>query len=356
MSTLVKLDRLEKSYGETRVIDGLTLEIQPSEFFSLLGPSGCGKTTTLRLIAGFETPDRGKIQFDIRDVTFLPPHKRKVGMVFQNYALFPHMNVGQNIAFGLKNQGMSVETIREKVEEMLQLVALSGYEARPVDQLSGGQQQRVALARALAIEPAILLLDEPLSNLDARLRIETRSQLRRVIRQTCSTAIYVTHDRDEALALSDRIGLLNAGRLEQIGTPEQLYQKPQTSFVSQFLGHTNIVSAAVEGRRDNETLVRFREAPEVVLWIPGTVPTTNTECKVVLRPESLRLHNGAGDNGQPCAPVIVREFEYRGNSYRYTIRLGGLNLEVDYPADRGRFVYEKPYIMFDPSRHQLLPK
>ena len=217
------------------------ISVRDGEFLTLLGPSGCGKTTTLRIIAGLERPDTGKVLFSGRDVTELRPYERNIGIVFQDYALFPHMTVFKNIAFGLEMRGLPKEEIRRKVEWALELVGLSGFENRYPEQLSGGQQQRVALARALVIEPEVLLLDEPLSNLDAKIRERLRSEIRRIQRELGITTIYVTHDQEEAMAISDRIAVMNVGRIEQVGEPLELYYRPRTEFVARFLGTSNIV-------------------------------------------------------------------------------------------------------------------
>ncbi len=239
----VRLQQVSKHYGAVTAIEEISLEVQEGEFFSLLGPSGCGKTTTLRIIAGFEEPDSGSVWFDDREVTREPVQKRNVGMVFQNYALFAHMTVGENIAFGLRARKIEKSEISAHVKRALQLVDLSGLEERPVTQLSGGQQQRVALARALVIEPQILLLDEPLSNLDAKLRQETREQLRSLQRKLGITTFYVTHDQEEALTQSDRLAILFQGRVAQIGSPRQVYDHPKSREVMAFLGKTNFLVA-----------------------------------------------------------------------------------------------------------------
>ena len=231
----VRLDSITRRYAEGGGIEDFTCSIEQGEFFALLGPSGCGKTTTLRTIAGLETPDSGRVYFDGIDVTALPPERRRAAMVFQNYALFPHMNVFDNVAFGPRAQKMPRPDIAARVEEALGYVQLDGLERRPVTGLSGGQQQRVALARALAVHPAILLLDEPLSNLDAELRHATRQQLTALQRKLGITAIYVTHDQEEALEMADRIAVLRDGRCEQIGTPKEVLHSPATAFVETFL-------------------------------------------------------------------------------------------------------------------------
>lgn len=241
----VKLEKVTKRFGEIVAADNITLEIKHGEFFTFLGPSGCGKTTTLRIIAGLEVPDFGKVFFNGKDVTNEPPYKRNTGMVFQNYALWPHMTVYDNIAYGLKIRKLPKEEIRRKVYEILELVKLKGLEKRYPTQLSGGQQQRVALARALIIEPAVLLLDEPLSNLDAKLRIEMREEIKRIQKKLGITTIYVTHDQEEAMVISDRLAVMNQGKIMQVGVPKELYKHPKNLFVASFLGRCTIISGKV---------------------------------------------------------------------------------------------------------------
>src|SRR5437588_2697246 len=243
---LVSLKSISKRFGATAAVDNVSVAVQRGEFFGLLGPSGCGKTTTLRIIAGLETPDTGSVEFDGREITNLPPEHRGFGMVFQNYALFPHLNVFENVAFGLRaRRGTTSDqiTTSDRVNQALDLVQLSGFEKRRVDQLSGGQQQRVAIARAIAIEPSLLLFDEPLSNLDVALRKETRSELRALVRRLNLTAVYVTHDQEEAFALCDRIAVMVGGRILQIGKPRELYEQPAEISVARFLGRNNVIRA-----------------------------------------------------------------------------------------------------------------
>ncbi|MEM3433994.1 MAG: ABC transporter ATP-binding protein, partial [Candidatus Methanomethyliaceae archaeon] len=236
MKTDVRLESVTKRFGAVVAIDNLNLDVQPGELLTLLGPSGCGKTTVLRLIAGFYTPETGRVLIGGIEVTRVPANKRHTAMVFQSYALFPHMNVWHNIAYGLKIRKIKREEIVKKVNNMLELIGLCGLEKRFPHQLSGGQQQRVALARALVVEPKVLLLDEPLSNLDAKLRVETRGYIRQLQKSVGITSIYVTHDQAEALAISDRIAVLNSGRLQQLGAPEEIYRHPKNVFVAEFIG------------------------------------------------------------------------------------------------------------------------
>ncbi|MCW5750052.1 MAG: ABC transporter ATP-binding protein [Alphaproteobacteria bacterium] len=237
----IHLDGVSKTYdGRVLAVDDVTLHVNPGEFFSLLGPSGCGKTTTLRMIAGFETVDRGRIHVGGQDITDMPVHKREMGMVFQSYALFPHRTVTENVAFGLRMRGLARAEIAERVRAALELVALTGFEDRRPGQLSGGQQQRVALARAIVIRPRVLLCDEPLGALDRKLRQQMQFELKQLQKELGLTLVFVTHDQDEALAMSDRIAVMNAGRIDQIGTPGEIYERPQTRFVADFIGEINL--------------------------------------------------------------------------------------------------------------------
>src|SRR5215510_2613568 len=249
---LLSLRNISRSFGSTRAVADVSLDVNQGEFFGLLGPSGCGKTTTLRMIAGLEKPDAGSIEFQNEDITNLPPERRGFGMVFQNYALFPHLNVFENVAFGLRARHKSKEEMNERVNSALELVQLPGYGKRAVDELSGGQQQRVAIARAIAIEPVLLLFDEPLSNLDVSLREETRSELRELVTRLGLTAVYVTHDQEEAFALCDRIAVMVRGEILQIGSPRELYEVPRSLAVASFLGRHNFIKAMRVSRMKEE--------------------------------------------------------------------------------------------------------
>src|SRR5699024_9215490 len=253
----VGLEIITRIYGGTTPsVDDVSLTVGDGEFFTLLGPSGCGKSTTLRMIAGFIQPTSGTIRFGEREVTSLPPHKRDTGMVFQNYALFPHMDVTGNVAYGLSMRHVAKAEKTKRVTEALDIVGLGGYSDRRIDQLSGGQQQRVALARALVIQPSVLLLDEPLSNLDAKLREETRAQIRQIQKRAGTTSVYVTHDQSEAMAMSDRIAVMNAGVLHQVGAPREIYRRPTTSFVARFIGRSNVLLGTVEETGAEQIAVR----------------------------------------------------------------------------------------------------
>lgn len=240
LENIIELKNLSKRYDDNQVLDNLSLDIKKNEFLTLLGPSGCGKTTTLKIIAGFEYADEGKVLFEERDITDIPPHERQINTVFQKYALFPHMNIYENIAFGLKIKKLPKDEIDKKVKEMLKLVALDGFERRQVESLSGGQQQRVAIARALVNEPKVLLLDEPLGALDLKLRKEMQMELKKIQKKLGITFIFVTHDQEEALTMSDKIIVMNKGKIQQMGTPQDIYNEPENSFVARFIGESNI--------------------------------------------------------------------------------------------------------------------
>ena len=333
---VVRLEEVSRSFGETKAVDRVTIDVPRGELLVLLGPSGCGKTTTLRMIAGFETPDAGRVLIEGRDVTREPPQRRATGMVFQNYALFPHLDVYENVAFGLKARSTPKAEIAPRVTESLALVDLAGYEKRRVQALSGGQQQRVALARAIAPRPPVLLLDEPLSNLDATLRERTRTELRALLKRLGMTAVFVTHDQDEAFALADRIAVMRAGRVEQIGTPQELYREPVSEFVANFLGRANLIDATVAevDARDGSVLCAL-EAWHGRWWASARtdgVPAVGTRVRVMIRPEDLDLRpppehavlRGGTRSGEPIeARVTGRQFT--GSHVRYTVepRTGG---------------------------------
>lgn len=290
--SFLSLRNLQKVYGTFTAVHGLDLDIEKGEFLSLLGPSGCGKTTTLQMIAGFVRPTAGSILLEGRDLGAVEPHSRGLGMVFQSYALFPHMTVAENVAFGLEMRKVPSQERRERVDEALQLVGLAGLSGRYPRQMSGGQQQRVALARAIVIRPHILLLDEPLSNLDAKLREEMQGELRRIQRKLGTTTILVTHDQAEAMALSDRIVVMNAGRIVQVGPPEETYERPSTAFVANFLGRTNTLQGAADGARlrIDQMELAFESA------VPGPV-------EIAVRPEKMRFAD-AGLSGRVLGRVF----------------------------------------------------
>jgi spermidine/putrescine transport system ATP-binding protein len=297
------------------------LAIRRGEFFSLLGPSGCGKTTTMRMIAGFEEPTAGKVFLDGRDVTGVSPNKRDINMVFQSYALFPHLNVFQNVAFGLERKKIAKEEIRRRVGEMLDIVSLGGMERRSPREMSGGQQQRVALARALVNRPRALLLDEPLGALDLKLRQQMQVELKRIQREVGITFVYVTHDQGEALTMSDRIAVMNAGVIEQLGSPREIYERPATRFVAGFIGTSNICEGHVERIEDGLALLAFTQQDRVVVPVPTGV-RSGEKLEVSVRPEKVDIHRGMPPvtaTGGSVLSGMVTEVVYHGTSTNYTV-------------------------------------
>jgi len=314
----VELVNLVKAFGAARAVDGINLHIPGGEFFSLLGSSGCGKTTTLRMIAGFEKPTSGQILLDGVDMTGTPPHKRHVNTVFQSYALFPHLNVYDNVAFGLRRSKVGDEDVKRRVGEALELVQLTGFEKRKPAQMSGGQQQRVALARALVLKPAVLLLDEPLGALDAKLRKALQIELKQLQQQVGITFIYVTHDQEEALTMSDRIAVMSHGRVEQVAPPEEIYEAPSTVFVADFLGVSNLMMAMAEGA-DAEGRCRVRLG-EFELRAGRGDQSMSGATKITIRPERVRLENH-GSSGENRIPGMVERWVYLGNAVQLIVRL-----------------------------------
>ena len=325
----VRLDHITKRFHEVVAVDDLSLEIERGEFFSMLGPSGCGKTTTLRMIGVFEEASEGTIFLGDADVTGLPPFKRDVNTVFQNYALFPHLTVFENVAFGLRRRKVADAEIATRVKAMLELVELPGYEKRKPSQLSGGQQQRVALARALINHPKVLLLDEPLGALDLKLRKQMQIELKRIQSEVGITFIYVTHDQEEAMTMSDRIAVMRAGRIEQLGNPEQLYEHPQTAFVAGFLGVSNLLEGEVAGRDGDLVTVRMEDG--ALLRAPGDGIATSGRVRIGVRPEKLRVDPRAeagGSDGLNVLTGIVLDSSYIGVSTQYLVQTEGHKLIV----------------------------
>jgi ABC-type Fe3+/spermidine/putrescine transport system ATPase subunit len=318
--TAITIDRVARSFGEVRAVDDVTLAVRDGEFFTLLGPSGCGKTTLLRMVAGFCDLDRGRILFGDRRVDTVAPHRRNTGMVFQNYAVFPNLDVGGNVAYGLKARKLAREEIATKVERALKLVRLDGFMRRWPHQLSGGQLQRVAIARAVAIEPDVLLLDEPLSNLDAKLRVEMRGEIRALQRTLGITVIYVTHDQEEALAISDRIAVMRAGRVEQVDAARTIYEAPANGFVAGFVGATNLLRGAVV-RRDGD----IADVLVGTTTLQARLPRERALERVALslRPEALRLLAGgeAPPPGWRALTGTLQNVEYLGAVTRFVVRL-----------------------------------
>jgi spermidine/putrescine transport system ATP-binding protein len=304
----VQLVDLVKRFGDFAAVAGINLDMPSGEFFSLLGPSGCGKTTTLRMIAGFERPTEGQILLDGADMAQTPPHKRNVNTVFQNYALFPHLTVEENVAFGLKYQKASKEESRDRVGRALELVQMTQFAKRRPNQLSGGQQQRVALARALILNPKVLLLDEPLGALDAKLRKRLQIELKALQEEVGITFIYVTHDQEEALTMSDRIAVMSQGRVEQVGKPKEIYEAPRTAYVADFLGVSNMMEATAEGAVENGCRVKIGNF-ELVAG-EGESDTVG-QCKVTIRPERVRVEP-QGSTGENTVPGMVERTVYVG--------------------------------------------
>jgi ABC-type Fe3+/spermidine/putrescine transport system ATPase subunit len=326
--TSISIEGVSRSFGSVQAVRDVSLEVGDGEFFTLLGPSGCGKTTLLRMIAGFAELDSGTIRFGAERIDPLPPHRRNTGMVFQNYAIFPHLTVAGNVAYGLKARGMPEAERVRRVTDAIRLVQLAGHETRWPHQLSGGQLQRVAIARALVIEPAVLLLDEPLSNLDARLRVEMRAEIRQLQQALGITAIYVTHDQEEALAISDRIAVMRGGALEQIGRPADVYHAPATAFVAEFMGATNLLTGIVAHVGDARVAV---QVGKTLFSIARKVGTVGASITLSLRPEALRLLHPreAAPDGWAKLGGTLERLEFLGALTRLEVRLdGGQHLRV----------------------------
>lgn len=304
------MSSLTKRYGDRTALATLDLTVRSGEFFTLLGPSGSGKTTTLMLIAGFAEPDSGQITLDSASLVGIPPERRNIGVVFQNYALFPHLDVFGNMSFPLRIRGMGRSEIAERVRDSLEMVGLGGYERSYPSQLSGGQQQRVALARAIIFEPSILLMDEPLGALDRRLRLQLQVELRRLQRQLGVTVVYVTHDQEEALSMSDRIAVLSAGRLEQVGTPQEVYERPRSNFVADFIGDSNTFAAQCVSASAQSCELRTADGMTVYYEAPGA-PDRGESVTVVIRPEALAVDTGPGTSPN-CWAGVVDEVMYLG--------------------------------------------
>jgi len=341
----INLQNIVKRFGSLEAVSQVSLDIQDGELFTLLGPSGCGKTTILRLIGGFHEPDQGGISFGGRSVTGIPPYERNIGMVFQNYALWPHMTIFENVAYGLKIKKFSREKIVSKVSHALSLVNLEGLEKRYPGQLSGGQQQRVALARALVLNPDVLLLDEPLSNLDAKIRLQVRAEIRKLQKELAITTVYVTHDQEEALTLSDRIAVINRGRLQQVGSPWDLYERPENAFVADFIGINNLIPGEVEGVGDMRGWATVRTQAGPFLCEADARLDAGDRCVICVRPETVFIGeieatqervNGVGG--------AVSFASFTGNTIRYDVQIGsGITFRVDVQNPRDH----KPYAMGD---------
>jgi len=353
---VVELNGLTKTYNGAIAVAKVNLKIASGEFFSLLGPSGCGKTTTLRMVAGFVQPDEGQILIDGDNIVDRPPEKRDLGIVFQNYAIFPHLNVSDNIAFGLRMRKVDKPTIEKRVRDALKQVGLSGYERRYQRELSGGEQQRVALARVLVTEPRILLLDEPLSALDKNLREEMKYWIKGLQKSLGITTIYVTHDQSEALTMSDRIGVMNKARVVQVGTPTEIYERPADLFVTTFIGHSNLLDATVSrAAADAVGLTLVDGAAIVAPPRPGL--NAGQRVKLVIRPENVLVENGE-ENGMVRLPAIVDSKDYQGALIRYQLKAAGQTIiaEVLNQAQRTQHdVGDRVTIAWRPESTEVLP-
>jgi iron(III) transport system ATP-binding protein len=319
--TPVRIQNLVKRYGDVYALNDVSLSIEGGELFFLLGPSGCGKTTLLRSLAGFVTPEGGSIQLGEQDITHTPPNQRDTAMVFQNYALWPHMSVADNVGFGLEVKGISGQQRRERIHEALSLVQMERLGERKPNQLSGGQQQRVALARALVVRPKCLLLDEPLSNLDAKLRLHMRRVIRKLCKQLNLTTIYVTHDQKEALSMADRIAVLRDGKIEQIGTPVELYNRPCNRFVAEFIGETNFIEGQVTGQKDGYCVLQSQAGAIRALTPDGVAAGTQA---VSVRPESIRIGCGRDDAAEMNqVEGTLLDTVYLGEFAQYEVEIAG---------------------------------
>jgi iron(III) transport system ATP-binding protein len=346
----VRLEHISKIYKDPKTgkdfyaVKDVSLNIEPQSFVTLLGPSGCGKTTTLRMIAGFESPDEGEIYLGNEPINELTPNKRDTAMVFQSYALFPHYNIFDNVAYGLKLRKVPKDEIYKRVMDMLELVELSGMENRLTNQLSGGQQQRVALARALVVEPSVLLFDEPLSNLDAKLRVSMRTEIRRIQQKVGITAIYVTHDQSEAMSLSDEIIVMNSGVVEQMGTPQETYYHPKSAFVADFIGEANFLKGKVIAQDKIEV-----DGVEIASRTGDMAP--GSECKLVLRPEGGSL---ADEGIIPCEVIYSC---FMGSYHNYHVKAADAVVKLEEYNPRNKKVYQvgdKAYIRFDAENVYVL--
>lgn len=318
---------LVKRFGDVVALNGIDLDIESGELFFLLGPSGCGKTTLLRSIAGFHSPDAGTISFGDEDITRVPPYKRETAMMFQSYALWPHLNVNRNVAFGLEERKVPRAEVKRRVEQALAMVKMEGLGTRKIQELSGGQQQRVALARALVVRPRCLMLDEPLSNLDAKLRIEMRAEIRRICKEFGLTAIYVTHDQKEALSIADRMAILNAGNVAQVGTPEEIYRRPHNALVAGFVGETNLIAGEVAFRSGSAIYVKTPSGELAGRSVEGVwEPQPGDKAIVSIRPECLSIHETP--QAQNAIAGLLTESIYLGEIAQYSLQADGRELPI----------------------------
>ncbi len=336
----ISVENLTKRFGPLAAVSEVSLSIEEGELFTLLGPSGCGKTTLLRLVAGFYTPDHGVIRFGDRVVNEVPPHERGIGMVFQNYALWPHMTVNENVSYGLKLRKIPPPETAGRVQGVLEKVELTGLGHRYPGQLSGGQQQRVALARALVLNPQILLLDEPLSNLDAKIRVQVRAEIRKLQKELAITTIYVTHDQEEALTLSDRIAVFNQGKVQQVGLPKALYERPANRFVADFIGINNLIEGTVRSVEGPQRSLRAETALGEISAIHDAPLRVGDRCVICIRPENIGLDSHTGGERNRFKGKVAFA-HYLGNTLRYDVDLGS---GVVFKFDIG-----------DPWHHEPLP-
>src|SRR5829696_6276823 len=345
----ITLDGVRKRFGKVEAVKEMTTEIREGEFFTMLGPSGCGKTTTLRMIAGFEEPDEGTILLRGDNVTNVPPNRRNVNMVFQHYALFPHMSIYDNVAFGLKLKKLGKDEQRSRVNEMLRVVELEGYEKRRPSQLSGGQQQRVALARALVNRPAALLLDEPLGALDVKLRKQMQLELKRIQTELGTTFVYVTHDQEEALTMSDRIAVMNGGDIEQVADPKEIYERPLTPFVADFVGSLNAFDLRVDELADGLAVMRVSERERLVVPA-GTGTKTGDQLRVAVRPERVRIEptNGRAAEGGSSVEGTVAELVYLGGLTQFHVETSVAGRLVSHRMD------DQVAASLEPGKHVTL--
>lgn len=354
MSACIRFDSVSKSYGDVKVIDGLNLEINHGEFVSLLGPSGSGKTTLLMMLAGFELPSGGRILVDSKRVDHLPPYARNMGVVFQNYALFPHMSVAENIAFPLKMRGVSKHLIETKVDRALAMVKLSAVGARKPAQLSGGQQQRIALARALVFEPKVLLMDEPLGALDKQLREHMQLELRTLHKSLGLTVVFVTHDQNEAITMSDRIAVFNAGVIEQVDVPEVIYSRPATKFVAEFIGETNLLNGSVFDSGPDGSVIELADGTRVVERA-GRVFTKGMNVMVSVRPEAITIGQAAENIN--VLPATIDDLVFQGDHTRVHLISGTTRLAARVAgASREFYVGQKTNVHFAPELCAVVPQ
>jgi iron(III) transport system ATP-binding protein len=353
----ISIQGLNKSLGGQPIVKQLDLEVEDKEFVAILGPSGCGKTTTLRLLAGFLKPDSGTIRVDGQVISssgaVVPPERRRMGMVFQQYAVWPHMDVAANVAFGLTCMKLPADEIRSRVEEVLRLVGLTGLDRRYASQLSGGQQQRVALARALVVEPSILLLDEPLSNLDAKMRERMRFELKVLQERTGITFVYVTHDQTEAMALSDHLAVMEDGRLVQWGTPRDVYERPASSFVADFMGLVNWVDGVISDQK-NPDVVTIGEGMQLRAVVPAGL-LSGSRVRVAIRPDDLAVTAERPANGENVFPARVTEALFLGNLIHYQLDIGELRLIAQVPRSEAFQVGDRVYVRVFPDTCNVLP-